>query len=174
MKNEPARNETVRHICFQEVRHRAVAKTHIAKAYRARPHDVDALMATLRRIESAGPLLTGCRDVVIQFGDLDTRAGKRRFGGVAVGGLLAIIRWDSMCFSILALIDVERLARREKRKQCFIVDFEVDIDGTHLPIALFVNDNNHIVCCTMANWSPEEIISLHYDPYCQGQKAATA
>lgn len=151
---------------FQEVTWRRAVRTHLRKAYETKPHNVDTLQKVLQKILDSGPFLNdGCRQIITKSTFIEAKLGKCWFAAISVRKLVALVRWDHRCFTILAVIDLDRLSRRKNQRQCYIVDYEVDSEGGPLPLKLFIDSQNHIVCRTMSSPEAEDDRSFRYDPW---------
>jgi len=157
-------DQKVRDLKFRHVSYRATVQIHLRKANAAKPREVDKLTAVIRKIVNAGPALYGCHDLITTLTSVETSDGKRWFAVIPAASLLAIVRWDYRHFTVLAIIDLDRLARRRKQRPCIIVDCELDTDGRELPVALFIDSKNQVVC-TIFDSNDENVRLYCYDPW---------
>lgn len=144
---ETMSNERRAGLGFQNLMWRRTVRTHLHNAFRTKPANVLLLKEILQKILDAGPLLHGCDHIVSNTKStyVETNGGKVSFAAVPVDRLIAIVQWDRNWFTILAIIDLDRLARRNNRRRCNIVDCELCVEGRPITLAIFVDPQDRVV-----------------------------
>jgi hypothetical protein len=142
---------------FREIEWQENVEVHLRKA--RNPCDVVPLIEALQSIVDAGPDGAHLHQLITRSVCVETNDGSLWFAVVSVGRLVAIVQWDRCYFVVLSVIDLDRLARRRTRRQCYIINCEPDPNGRRLPITLFVNFRKQIVCCALSD------VLFRYDPW---------